>query len=189
MPHDTKERPASHGLEPEVFLSAHRRITDWRTRANELVASGKAAVNTAKSLGVNIQAYKLTIKLSKMEREAAEDLIRSALLYARLLDLGLFDQEDLFAGQGDNSAFQNLTSKVMNDHKAWEAETQGYNDGKYGDTLDNNPHAPGSEFYARWVTGWHNGTAFRKEAEARGEKIIRPRRGKGNPEDREESED
>ena len=34
------------------------------------------------------------------------------------------------------------------------------------------------------MTGWHGGNAYRQEAEARGEKIIRPRKGgRSNPED------
>jgi len=37
------------------------------------------------------------------------------------------------------------------------------------------------------MVGWHNGNAFRKEAEAEGETVIELRRGgEGNPEDVEE---
>lgn len=178
----SERRPEA--IEPEVFLSNHHRIQEWMLKVDEMKASGKSAAQAAKASGVNLKAYLLTKKLSKMEREDAESLIRDALLYARLLDLGLFAQEDLFPALGDNSAFLGLTSKVMGEHRAWEAEQAGYEAGKLDDPLDNNPHPVGTELHQRYVVGWHNGASYRTEAEARGEKIIKPRKkGQGNPED------
>lgn len=187
MPPNTMERPHAEGLEPETFLQAHRRITDWKQKVEELAASGKAAANTANALGINLKAYKAALRLGKMQRTEAEEYLRKTLLYARWLDLGLFNQEDLFASNtGSDSEMQGFTSKVVREHKAWEAEREGYENGKFSDPLDNNPHPAGSEFHQRYVVGWHDGAAYRKEAEARGEQLIRPKKRTvgGNPEDR-----
>lgn len=177
------DRPTT--LEPEIFLSQHRRISDWLLKADEFKASGKAALNTAKATGVNLDAYKMVKKWAKQDREQVEKNLRDALLMARLLDLGLFDQMDLFASE-TNSALSGLTAKVMTDHKEWEAERAGYDEGKSGSPLDNNPHAPGSPLHERFIVGWHGGNAFQQQAEARGEQIIKPRRGSSNPEDTDE---
>lgn len=181
MPRDHNGEAETTRLEPEVFLSSHRRISDWLLKADEFKASGKAAVNTAKALGVNLGAYKLVRKLAKMERADAEALLRDTLLYAKWLDLGLGDQLDLF-GQ-DDTALSGLTAKVVTEHKGWEAEKEGYEAGKSGEPSDNCKHNPGTEFHQRWMVGWHGGNAFRQEAEARGEQIIKPRKGGENPED------
>jgi hypothetical protein len=89
MPRDHAGESAAIRIEPEVFLSSHRRISDWILKADEFKASGKAAVSTAKALGVNLDAYKLVRELAKMERPRAEALLRDVLLYAKWLDLGL----------------------------------------------------------------------------------------------------
>jgi hypothetical protein len=139
----TKDEPSGPRIvEPEVFLSQHRRISDWLVRADEFKASGKAAVNTARAMGVNTKAYKTVRKWMKMERAEVEQDLRDVLLYARILDLGLFDQLDLFS-KDHNSALAGLTSKVVSEHKEWEAEKEGYEAGKSGDPLDNNPHPAG----------------------------------------------
>lgn len=150
-------------------------------KAEELKASGKAAANTAKALGVNLDAYKLVRKLAKMERPRAEALLRDTLLYAKWLDLGLGDQLDLFGK--DDTALAGLTAKVVTEHKGWEAERTGYEAGKSNDPSDNCPHLPGTEMHQRWMVGWHDGHAYRQQAEARGEQVIKPRKGGSNPED------
>ena len=181
MPTKQKNREDTSRIEPEVFLSNHRRISDWQLRVDEYKATGKARLNSAKAAGINLQAYKLVRKLAKMERGDAERLIRDVLLYSKFLDLGLGDQLDLFGGQ-ENSALAGLTAQVVSEHKGWEAERAGYEAGKTGEPSDNCPHQPGDELHQRWMVGWHDGNAYRKEAEARGEEIIKPRRGSG-PED------
>ena len=177
-----REKPSGI-IEPEVFLANHRRISDSLLSFEEFKASGKARVASAKAAGVNIQAYKLVRKLARMERRDAEQLIRDTLLYAKLLELGLGDQLDLFTGQ-EHNVVAGLTASVVAEHKGWEAERQGYENGKFSDPSDNCPHDPGTELHSRYMTGWHAGNAYRQEAEARGEKIIKPRKGGGsNPED------
>ena len=188
MPRDHNgEAESVSRVEPEVFLSSHRRISDWCLKAEELKASGKAAVNTAKALGINLDAYKLVRKLAKLERPRAEAMLRDTLLYAKWLDLGLGDQLDLF-GQ-DDRAMAGLTAKVVNEHKGWETERAGYDAGKAGEPSDNCQHLPGSELHQRWMVGWHDGNAYRQQAEARGEQIIKPKRGGSNPEDGDEVSD
>ena len=182
MPRDHNgETESVSRIEPEVFLSSHRRISDWFLKAEELKASGKAAVNTAKALGINLDAYKLVRKLAKLERPRAEAMLRDTLLYAKWLDLGLGDQLDLF-GQ-DDRAMAGLTAKVVSEHKGWETERAGYDAGKAGAPSDNCQHLPGSELHQRWMIGWHDGNAYRQQAEARGEQLIKPKRGGSNPED------
>jgi len=103
-------------------------------------------------------------------------------LYAKWLDLGLGDQLDLFGGN-DSEPLAGLTAKVVTEHKGWEAEREGYEAGKCGEPSDNCKHAPGTEYHQRWMVGWHGGNAYRQEAAARGEQIIKPRKGGDNPED------
>jgi len=180
-----QSRPAE-SMEPEVFLSNHRRIAERIRAAEESAASGKAAVNSAKAAGFNVQAYKFVRKLSKMDRGDAERLIRDALVYSRFLDLGLFDQRDLFAtidGKNDADPMASLTASVVQGHKEWEAEQAGYQNGRVNDPLDNNPYLPGTAMHERYIVGWRDGEASRREAEARGEQVIKAKKGRGAEED------
>lgn len=144
-------------VEPEIFLSRYRTVSDRHRDSEEAKAAWKAEVNVSKSIGINLKAMKIVEKLRKMEPREAQTTFRDTILYLRWLGLNLLDQEDMFSAAADSTA--GLTAHVVATQAAWEAGWQGYDAGKAGMPLDQNPYAPGTETHQRWASEWHDGSA------------------------------
>lgn len=144
-------------IEPELFLSRYRTVADSHRNAEEAKAALKAEINISKSIGINIKAMKILEKLRKMEPREAQAAFRDVIRYARWLGLNFLDQEDMFDAANESTA--GLTAKVVATQAAWEAGWKGYDAGKSGVPLDENPYAPGTETHQRWASEWHDGAA------------------------------
>lgn len=155
-------KDAETRIEPEVFLTAYRGYYDKKRRALEAAADVQAALQGAHAGGIDIVAFKAVTKLTKMEPRDAQRTMRNILLYLGWLGCPILEYRDLIE---DNTVAEGLTSAVMQTHKLWEVEREGYECGKRGDPVDNNPHPQGSSEHQLWTRSWGDGAADQKPKE------------------------
>lgn len=111
---------------------------DWKRCANE---------------GHNPKAMKRTLKLRKMMHDDVASEERDTLYYLRVAGVPM-SPELLFTDMD----LQALSTPKHGDTD-WDAEEKGYNAGRNGTPVDDNPYEPGSELFAIWRTYWGKGQA------------------------------
>lgn len=145
----------TNGIAPEDFLAHYRRIRDTKRAKEEAGAAHNAAKQQAKAAGIDLNALKIVEHLASLDDADAELRMRETLRYANWMGLEVGTQVDMF-----DAPAADLTGKVASEHKEWKAEQDGYEAGKKGEPIDNNPFPGGSPFYSRWRSGWNDGQAF-----------------------------
>lgn len=151
-------------VEAEVFLTIYHTDYDKEQTVKDAKADWRSHLDLASAAGVNVNALKLAKKVLKMEPREAQVYMRDALLYLKFLGQDLLDYREIM----DNSAAMSLTAAVQATHAIWTAEKQGYEDGKAGNPIDNNPYLGGTDTYQAYASEWLNGSQERKAREGGG---------------------
>lgn len=127
-------------------------------------------LKTAEAKGVDLKAAKLALQVRKSDDpEAFVASLRNTLDYCVILGIGLTrEQLELFPTASD--------PRTPLEDRAYE---DGLRAGRLALSTDENPHHPSVEAHAKWMNGFHQGTADRNallalEAEHQAELIEGP---------------
>lgn len=140
-------------LSPNTFLELFRELGIAQREIDAATGRKRAILKRAKAAGIDLDALALMQRLAKLETDEAAMRLRNLARYSAWANMPIGTQADLFGATDD----QRPTEKAQAEHNEWQADDAGYQAGKAGDSIDNNPHPAGTPFYDRWRQGWHKG--------------------------------
>jgi len=143
----------SHNVGPEVLLKHYRVIRDAAAAHKDTGMALARAKKSAKSDGIDLDAFRLLEGFAKLGTDEAEIRHRNLLRYAKWLDMPIGMQADMF---GDKS-YATVPDKAKEEQAEWAAGDAGRTAGRAGHERDTNPHAPGSAEHASWDRSWKAG--------------------------------
>jgi hypothetical protein len=162
---------------PAVVQEHYRLITKTFHAMQKAQGEHRAAFAAAKKAGINIDALKNFIALSKMDEDDRTALLKNTHAYSQWLGRPVGFQPALF---GEVEA---VPEKAAAEHNEWLAEEAGFEAGKRGDAggADQSPYPAASAYQVAWQRGWERGAL---EIAPGGVKSKGgARRDSGNPED------
>lgn len=170
----------SHNVTPDTFLKHYRAMRDAK-RAKEDAGIAYARVQkAAKADGIDLEAYKLFERLTKIDSDEAEIQLRHAMEMMQWAGKPLGTQLDMFRVDA-----QEPTSKTQREHAIWEAGDAGLVAGRDGQDREDNPHEPGSEEHVAWDKSWAKGNkTFLAQQETIADELgenAGVKRGRGRP--------
>ena len=165
----------STNVPPEIFLKHYRLIRDAKRAAEETSMALARTKKAAKSDGVDLDAFKLLERLTKVDSDEAEAQLRHLKDYCAWLKLPIGTQLGLFAA----AVADEPTDGAQAEQRAWEAEQAGIEAGKGGQhRVDDNPYPAGTEHYARFDKGYLRGQRMIADKLGENAKAADPRRGR-----------
>jgi len=132
------------------FIRAYR--TQKRVVSSENGAL-RNIVRLGKRDGIDTKAAIRTANALQQDPEEVRVEMRHTIHYMNIASLPV-SQIDLFAGWQPD-----VTDKTKTATDLWDVEEAGYQAGRHGGKIDDNPYPPGSEFFVHWREWWHKGQA------------------------------
>lgn len=142
-------------ITPERFL-IHYRLIRAAKRAHEETSSAlQTAHRKAKSDGVDLDALRDVIRLSKLDPDAAMERLRKMRAYGKWTGLPIGTQLDMFA---EVALADEPSEAAAAELREFDAEEAGFDAGKAGKhRVDDNPHPAGTPHYAAFDRGYLRG--------------------------------
>lgn len=172
---------AASNLPPHIFLEHYRECVRLKRDVEQAQGRYRSAVKRAKASGVDQAALIQAMSLVKQDTSAVELHFRNVGRYLAWLESPIGTQGALFGVSDD----QRPTEQAAGEHREWAASEAGYEAGKAGSDIAENPFPAGSPHASKWIEGWHSGQAYLAEQLGPdGKKAKGRKRKSGNPEDR-----
>jgi hypothetical protein len=150
----TETNTPSNALNPNDFLSHFTDLLKATQAKDTGVAKLRAIRARFESMGANMRALDLMLKLRNMEPEDAQMLLRDTMRYSRWVHMKIGDQADLFEASDDapmpNEAARGGLAEA-------EAYNEGHAAGMAGRSSTDHRYQPGSPMAQRFFEGWSDG--------------------------------
>lgn len=186
MARRAKQQELRPNVNPDDVAACYAEYAGLRGDQARLNQRIVATLGRYEKQGVDPKAIKHAYTVAQKDPREAEAQFRRNAEYLSMLEIVRFDE----SGQGDFTAGLTVSAvaKPSNDAsekvRAARAHADGYNSALHGAKLDSNPfdHAPGSEEFGAWRSGWEDGAADRLAKNPDATKVTQaePRR-RGRP--------
>lgn len=150
---------AGSNLTSFLFLDIYRELKSAQREIEAATGRKRAILKRAKSGGVDLDAMALLNRLSKLEADESEMLLRNVARYSTWAQLEIGFQANLFDAVDEKD--RSVAGKPADAAAQSEflADDEGYRAGVAGQAIDGNPYPAGTPQHDPWRTGWHNGQA------------------------------
>jgi hypothetical protein len=143
----------SHNVPPELFLSHYRTMRDAKRAKDEAGAAFLRASKAATAVGINLKATKLLDKLTEMDADEVDVLLRQVASYSKWTGKPIGTQANMF---GDPDVPEVKASAAVAQTE-WAASEAGYLAGKGGGLREENPFPEGGPLHVQWDKGFLKG--------------------------------
>lgn len=151
MPEGSLATARSHNVPPDVFLRHWREVRDCKSAHHDTGMALARAKKSAKTDGIDLDAFKLLEKFAELDTDEAEMQLRHLRQYADWIELPIGTQLDAFGQHTRPSEAE--TEK----QRAHTARSDGEAAGKAGHERQTNRYGPGTAEHVAWDKGWLKG--------------------------------
>lgn len=116
----------------------------------EQLAARRNLLKRMKAAGENTVAARKAIRLAKLSHENAIGDTRDLVYYMALRNIPVH-QDDLFAF--DTA----VNERTRHEDDIWDIQEKGYNAGRLGVRIEENPYPAGQQSHVEWQSWWHKG--------------------------------
>lgn len=150
------EESATNYRDPNASRDWLRQLMSADRICEEHLAARRNLLKRMKAAGENTVAARRAIRLAKLTNEDSVSETRDLVYYMALRNIPVH-QDNLFAFD------LGVNERTKHDDDIWETQEKGYQAGRLGVKIEENPYLPGTEAHVEWLSWWHKG----QEANAR----------------------
>ena len=141
----------SNQVSNDGAVAAMQQVMAQLRKCHEENSALRLLYKQLKSDGHDVAAMRSAIKYKKQDTLAAVGNIQMTVRYSGLLGLPM-NPETLFDGLDFT-----INEKTQTSQDIWDAEEGGYQAGRKGFKIDDNPYSNGTEQFVHWREWWHKG--------------------------------